>query len=67
MSYLKAIEIVGKVLILVPTLTMLLLLIYAIATGRSVSVNGSGFCIGMIIACGLALVAYVALKEIKAR
>ncbi len=59
----RAIETVGKVLILVPTFIALILLIYANITGKSVSAGCSGFCIGTIIVCGLVLVVYAAVKE----
>ncbi len=58
----RAVEIVGKVLIVVPTLTALMLLIYANVTGNSIT-NGSGFCFGAMIMCGLVLVIYSAVKE----
>ncbi|MBO8181054.1 MAG: hypothetical protein H0Z19_11405 [Archaeoglobus sp.] len=61
----QAVEIVGKVLIAVPTLTALVLLVYANITGNSIGISGSGFCIGTIIMCGLVLVIYAAVKEIK--
>ena len=61
----RAVEIVGKVLIAVPILMALILLVYANITGNSIEISGSGFCIGAIITCGLVLVIYAAVKEIK--
>ncbi|WP_456330756.1 hypothetical protein [Archaeoglobus sp.] len=61
----RAVEIVGKVLIAVPTLTALVLLVYTNITGNSVEISGSGFCIGTMIMCGLVLVIYAVAKEIK--
>ncbi|MBO8178946.1 MAG: hypothetical protein H0Z19_00450 [Archaeoglobus sp.] len=43
----------------------LILLVYANITGNSIEISGSGFCIGTIITCGLVLVIYAAVKEIK--
>jgi len=63
----RAIEIVGKVLIAVPTLTALMLLIYANITGNSIGISGSGFCVGTIIVCGLVLTVYAAVKRIKVK
>ena len=61
----RVVEIVGKVLIAVPTLTALMLLIYANITGNSIGISDSGFCIGTVIVCGLVLVIYAAVKGIK--
>jgi len=59
---LKAIELVGMVLILVPLLVSLVILLYFNITGSSAEI-GSGFCVGTGILVGIVLVGYSAVRS----
>ena len=61
---LKALEIAGKILVIVPTLTSLILLLYLNTTGNSIEI-GPGFCLGIIITCGLVMIGYSAVKRLR--
>ena len=58
----KAIEMVGKVLILVPLLASLVLLLYFNITGSSAEI-GCGFCLGTVILAGIVLVGYSVVRS----
>lgn len=58
---LKAIEIVGKILVFVPVLSGLILLLYFSIAGGG-GVNASGFCIGSMIVCGIVMILYSSVK-----
>ncbi|WP_290596518.1 MULTISPECIES: hypothetical protein [unclassified Archaeoglobus] len=60
---LEAVEIVGKILILFPTLSSLILLLYFGITGNSIEL-GPGFCLGTIVVSGIIMVGYSTLKKL---
>lgn len=66
-NYLKAIEVIGKILVLTPIAMALPLILYAIISGKNVSVGGSGagFAAGLMIFAGIIALLYAAVKRFK--
>lgn len=66
-DYLKAIEVIGKILVLTPIAVALPLVLYAVINGNNVSAGGAGagFAAGLMIFAGVITLLYAAIKRYK--
>ena len=64
---LNSLRVMGTILIFTPLIVVLPAILYAVTTGKSVSLGGgsAGYAAGLMIAAGLVTLIYVSIKEFK--